>query len=110
LKGLVFTKSAHFGVMRFAMAPTNRLPTANIPNTIALAALEMSGLAPPPAPNPFSAPKIPGQVKAVAATRNAQNIVDRYHWTGTFSSFSDIFATMLATSVRCGLLVKQYNV
>lgn len=88
-------------MMRFAMAPTNRLPIASIPNTIALAAFEISGLAPPPAPKPFRAPNIPGQVKAVAATRKAQKIVDLYHCTETFSSFSDIIVPLIVAPVCC---------
>lgn len=77
------------------MPPTNKLPIANIPNTIALAAFEISGLAPPPALSPFSAPNIPGQVNAVAATRKAQYIVDLCHVTEALSlmSLADILMT-----------------
>lgn len=72
------------------MAPTNRLPTVSIPNTMALAVFEILGLAPPPAPKPFNAPNMDGHVNAVPATRKAQKIVDLYHSTGTFSSLADI--------------------
>jgi hypothetical protein len=61
---------------------------AMMPNTTELAALEMSGLAPPPAPMPFKAPKTPGQVKAVPATMKDAKMVDRYHVTGCLSSRS----------------------
>jgi len=83
----MITRSAYLGVMRLAIPPTNKLPTARQPNTIAFAAFAMSGLAPPPAPSPFKAPKIPGHVKAVAATSKAQKSVERYHCTWTFSSW-----------------------
>jgi hypothetical protein len=79
-------RRAYFRVMRFAIPLTRRLPTARQPNTIAFAALEISGLALPPAPNPFRAPNMPGHVKAVAATRKAQNMVERFHRTWDLSS------------------------
>ncbi len=64
------------------MMPATKEKTAIKPKTMALAALVAPGLAPPPAPMPFKAPKIPGQVKAVAATIKAENVVDRYQVTG----------------------------
>lgn len=82
------TASVHFGDMWLQRAPTKSEPMAIIPNTIELAALEISGLAPPPAPMPLRAPKIPGQVKAVPATMKAAKMVDRYHVTGCRSSRS----------------------
>jgi len=87
---VVFTKRAPLGVIRLTMAPTNGLPTVSIPNTMALAAFEILGLAPPPAPKPFNAPNMPGHVNAVLATRKAQKIVDLYHAIDTFSSLTDI--------------------
>lgn len=68
------------------------------PKTTALAAFEISGLAPPPAPIPFRAPNMPGQVNAVAATMNAEKIVPRYHVTGCFSS-SDMMNLKILNSV-----------
>lgn len=76
------TKRDHFGEIRLQMAPASSDPTDNTPNTTALAALEISGLAPPPAPIPLSAPKIPGHVNAVDATMKAAKMVDLYQVTG----------------------------
>lgn len=72
------------------MTPANKEPIAMTANRMALAALDTSALAPPPAPIPFRAPNIPGQVKAVEATIKAENMVDRYHVTGCFSSGEDM--------------------
>lgn len=59
--------------------PTNGDTTASMPKTMALAALDVPALAPPPAPMPFSAPKIPGHVKAVQATMTTEKRGERYH-------------------------------
>src|SRR5688572_24346485 len=76
------TTKVHFGVMVLQMAPTKIEPTARTPKTMALAALEISGFAPPPAPMPLRAPKTPGSVKAVAATMKAAKMLERYQVTG----------------------------
>lgn len=72
----------HLGVIRLQITPATKEKTARTPKTMALAALVTPGLAPPPAPMPFRAPKIPGHVKAVAATMKAAKVVDRYQVTG----------------------------
>lgn len=74
------------GAVWLTMALTNKFPIASIPNTMALAAFEMSGLARPPTPKPFNAPHMPGHVNAAQASRKAQKIVDLCHSTGIFSS------------------------
>lgn len=84
------TASVHLGVRRLQRTPTKGEKMAMTPNTTALAALAISGLAPPPAPIPLRAPKIPGQVKAVAATMKAEKMVPRYQVTGCFWGGSDI--------------------
>lgn len=57
---------------------------------MALAALEISGFAPPPAPMPLRAPKTPGSVKAVAATMKAAKMLERYQVTGCVSTSRDM--------------------
>ena len=53
---IIFTTSVHLGEIWLQTAPTKSDPTAIVPKMMELAALEISGLAPPPAPIPLSAP------------------------------------------------------
>jgi hypothetical protein len=102
------TTKVHLGVSHPQTAPTIGDPRAMTAKTTALAASETSGFAPPPAPIPLRAPKIPGHVKAVMATIKAEKMEDRYQVTGARpSSVVKPMATKLAGNndskgISCG--------